>query len=152
MLGRFGDEGVQRMCLGDGIDMGLGQLGRGDVFRCERLARLRNRESGGVRGAGHHSTTLGTTKKWSFGLRRVLHQVVGIAAIGHHILAHLEPLLDHARHGRHALDIDLGKLLHPGEQRVQLGLHGGDLVLVHGQPRKPGDAPDGLSIDGHGGP
>src|SRR5262249_44535182 len=60
-----GDEGVQRACALDRLDVRLGKLERRKGFALKRIARFCNRQVQGIGGERHHSSTLGTTKKWS---------------------------------------------------------------------------------------
>ena len=90
--------------------------------------RRASRASASVKSVGlagrHHSTTLGTTKKLSSACGALAVIARRIAARRHLVLAHFQLLLDHAGHGRDALDVHFFELLHPGQNLVQLIDHG----------------------------
>jgi hypothetical protein len=130
-------------------DMGLGEFGDGDLLGRERIARLSDGEPRRIGAERHHSTTFGTTKKWIFGLWRIQHEVERITTVGNHVVAHFQPLLHDARHRWHALDIEPPAIAQPRLEARSARFHGRNLVFIDGQSRKPGDAPDGFSIDSH---
>src|SRR5580700_4927718 len=81
--------------------------------------------------------------------RRVLDDGVRDTAVGHLILAHFHR---HRRHRRHRLDtrdVDLVELLHEGQDRVELAVKTGHLVLGNGNPRQMRNAANRICIDSH---
>src|ERR1700734_243784 len=71
------------------------------------------------------------------------------AAVGHLILAHFHRHRRHRRHRFDAVDVDLGKLLDEGENRVELALKASHLVLGNGDPRQMRNAADRICVDSH---
>src|ERR1700682_3963127 len=67
--------------------------------------------------------------------RRVLDDGVRNAAVGHLILTHFHRHRRHRRHRLDALDVNLAELLDEGQDRVELALKTGHLVLRNGDPR-----------------
>ena len=97
-----------------------------------------------------YSITFGTTKKWSSRLRCVGENRSGIAAGGHHIVAHFELLSDHAGHRLDAFDIDFLKLLNPAEDAVQFCHHRLDSLFRESDVGKFRDTADGALSTGMG--
>src|ERR1700722_7070 len=81
--------------------------------------------------------------------RRILDDGVRDTAVGHFILAHFHR---HRRHRRHRFDtvhIDLAELLDEGQNRIELTLKTGHLVVGNGDPRQMRDAADRVCVDSH---
>ena len=107
-----------------------------------RLARC-------VRSVRHHSTTLGTAKKSPARSGALASTLLGIAAVGHHVLAHLQRHLRRAGQRLDAVDIHLVQLLDPAQDAVQLGLQRGQLRILDMDAGERGDAADGRGIERH---
>src|SRR3984885_6250375 len=81
--------------------------------------------------------------------RRVGDDGIRDAAVGHLILAHFHRHRRHRRHRFDAIDVDLGKLLDEGENRVELAAKARHLVLGNGDPRQMRNAADRICVDSH---
>ena len=81
--------------------------------------------------------------------RRIGDDVIGDAAVGHLVLAHLHRHRRDRGHRLDALDIDLAELLDEGQDGVELAAEILDLVFGNRDPRQMRNAADGIGIDGH---
>ena len=82
--------------------------------------------------------------------RRILEDLIGNAAVGHHVRPFLH-LHGHDRgHRLDPVDVDLGQLLHEGEDGVELFAQVLDFVLGNRNARELRDTADGIGGGGHG--
>src|SRR5208283_1606024 len=94
---------------------------------------------------------LGHKKEMILPRRRVGQDVIGDAAVGHLVLAHLHR---HGRDRRHRLDafnVDLRELLDEGQNGIEFALKMLDLLVGHRDARQMRYAADSLGVNGHGG-
>src|SRR5580700_472664 len=81
--------------------------------------------------------------------RRVGDDGVRDATVGHFVLAHFHRHRRHRRHRLNTRDVDLAELLDEGQDRVELALQTGHLVLGNGNPRQMRNAADRICVDSH---
>ena len=82
-------------------------------------------------------------------MRRIGQHGLGIAAVGHLVLAHFHRHWRHRGHRLDAGDIDFLQLLDEGQHGVQFALEMLDLVLGDRDAGETGDTADGCGVDGH---
>jgi hypothetical protein len=81
--------------------------------------------------------------------RRIRHDGVGDAAVGHLVLTHLHRHRRHRRHWLDARNIDLRELLDESQHGVELALKMLDLVLGNRDARKMRHPADSIGVNGH---
>ena len=93
-------------------------------FDARRIACARSpsRACGDRQVGEAHSTTFGTAKKSPARSGALASTLSGIAAVGHHVLAHLQRHVRGAGQRLDAVDVHLVQLLDPAQDAVQLGL------------------------------
>src|SRR5580700_4151154 len=120
---------------------------RGSAIPCFRDKRARWRL---VRRRGtwlfHH---LRDDKEMILMGRRILDDGVRDAAVGHLILAHFHRHRCNRCHRLDACDVDPAELFDEGQNRVELALKAGHLVLGNSDPRQMCNAADRVCVDSH---
>ena len=96
-----------------------------------------------------HSTTFGTMKNSSSEAGALRTIVLGIVAVGHHVLAHLHLHRDDRSQRLDLRYIDLVQLLDPVQDGIEFALEARNVRLLHLDARKLGDAPHRRLIDRH---
>jgi hypothetical protein len=84
-----------------------------------------------------------------FAQGRIRQDIIGNAAVGDRILAHVHRHWHYRRHRLDARNIDFRKLLDEGEHGIELAAQMFDLIIGNRDARQMRDAADGIGVDGH---
>jgi hypothetical protein len=84
-----------------------------------------------------------------FARGRISQDIIGNAAVGDRVFAHVHRHRHHRRHRLDARNIDFRKLLDEVEHGIELAAQMLDLIISNRDARQMRNAADGIGVDGH---